>query len=231
MFKGFPEETIRFFLDLRFHNEISFYKAHEDEYLQYVKEPFFSFIEALAPTMSGISQDMEVRPAKCLARIRRDTRFTKDKSPFRDHLWLLFRRSGESKDNAVMYWFELSPDEMNWGVGFWGENRPAMNALRDHILRRPSEILTVLEDCGLPDTELELAGDCFTRMKIPDQVPEPLRSFYPRKSLYVKRVNAPFALAYQKELVDRVAEDFVRLKPLYFLFRNLADEGAAKLDA
>jgi uncharacterized protein (DUF2461 family) len=29
---------------------------------------------------------MEVRPVKCLARLRRDTRFTKDKSPYRDHL-------------------------------------------------------------------------------------------------------------------------------------------------
>ena len=42
MFSGFPEETIRFFLDIRFHNEVSFYKAHEDEYQTFVKKPFYS---------------------------------------------------------------------------------------------------------------------------------------------------------------------------------------------
>ena len=45
MFSGFPEETIRFFLDIRFHNEVSFYKAHEDEYQTFVKKPFYSLIE------------------------------------------------------------------------------------------------------------------------------------------------------------------------------------------
>ncbi|MEG2253262.1 MAG: DUF2461 family protein, partial [Clostridia bacterium] len=94
MFEGFPEETIRFFLDLRFHNDHAFFQAHQQEYEEYVKRPFAAFIEALAPTVLGIAGDMDTRPGKCLARIHRDTRFTKDKSPYRDHMWLLLRRSG-----------------------------------------------------------------------------------------------------------------------------------------
>ena len=61
MFSGFPEETIRFFLDIRFHNEVSFYKAHEDEYQTFVKKPFYSLIEELGETMLSISDDLEVR--------------------------------------------------------------------------------------------------------------------------------------------------------------------------
>ena len=137
MFSGFPEETIRFFLDIRFHNEVSFYKAHEDEYQTFVKKPFYRFIEELGETMLSISDDLEVRPAKCLARLRRDTRFTKDKSPYRDHLWLVFHRAGEAKDTSVMYWFELSPETVEWGLGFWGMNRPAMNALRARMVEKP----------------------------------------------------------------------------------------------
>ena len=231
MFTGFPEETIRFFLDLRFHNDISFFKQHEDVYHQYVKEPFFSFIEAMEPTMQQIANDMDLRPGKCLARIRRDTRFTKDKTPFRDHMWLLFRRAGESRDSSVMYWFELSPETVDWGVGFWGANRPAMDALRNKMIRRPAEVLDVLKKCKLPDAHLQIYGDAYKRMKVPDTLPQALQPLYPQKEIYIKRSGTPLRTAYGKELIDLVSADFLRLKPMYTLLRTAADEGLAALDS
>lgn len=231
MFQGFPEETIRFFLDIRFHNDISFYRAHEDEYRQFVKEPFFSFVEAMAPTVRGIASDMELRPGKCLARLRRDTRFTKDKSPFRDHMWLLFRRSGEKRETSVMYWFEVSPEVVEWGLGFWDNNRPAMDALRSRMQRHPSEMLSILEECHLPDDGLMLYGDSYQRMKIPEDIPKNLRTYYPRKCIYFKRTGVPLKTIYSKELIDIVSADYLRLKPMYELLRSVADEGMAHLDA
>ena len=230
MFAGFTEETIRFFLDIRFHNDISYFKSHENEYRQHVKEPFFSFIQAMSPTLQLIADDMELRPEKALARIRRDTRFTKDKSPFRDHLWILFRRTGEPRDTAVMYWFELSPEDVAWGVGFWDANRPAMDVLRETMLRKPSVFLSVLEECGLPEEGLQLYGDAFRRMKIPPEVPDLLKPYFPLKSIHIKRTNISFRQVYTPELIHLVSKDFLRLKPMYSLLRSAADEGLAKLE-
>ena len=61
-----------------------------------VKAPFEAFIQELAPAMLSIDPQMELRPYRCMARLRRDVRFTKDKSPFRDHLWVLFRLCGRT---------------------------------------------------------------------------------------------------------------------------------------
>lgn len=231
MFAGFPEKTVEFFLNLRFHNDNSFFKAHEDEYRQFVKEPFYSFIQAMAPAVSKIADDMELRPAKCMARIRRDTRFTKDKSPFRDHMWLLFRRACEPRDNAVMYWFEISPEAVEWGLGFWGDNRPAMDALRRRMETHPSEFLSVLEKCRLPEEGFLLYGDCYQRMKAPAGLPMALAPYYPRKSLYIKRTDVPLRAAYSGDIIDLVSRDYLRLKPMYELLRAAADEGMAQLDA
>lgn len=229
MFTGFPEATIRFFLDLRYHNDKAYYKAHEDAFIRDVKTPFYAFIDELAPFVQSVSPDIDVRPYRCLARIYRDTRFTKDKAPFRDHLWLSFRRAGESRENSVMYWFELGPDSVNWGLGFWGENRPAMDALRRRITEKPKQILSSLKECGLPnDDGLVISGNTFKRMIIPDSVPERLRSLYMAKSFYVERINARVADAYQPSIVDMVKNDILRLKPMYILLRELADEGMAK---
>lgn len=231
MFKGFPEDTVRFFLDLRFHNEASFYNEHREEYEKSVKQPFYDFIDAMAPAVKQVADDMEVRPAKCLARIRRDTRFSKDKTPYRDHLWLLFRRGGEVRDTSVMYWFELSPEDVAWGLGFWGYNRPAMDALRKRMVNKPEEVLAALKEARVPDRNLEIYGDRYQRMTPPEEMPQALKEIYPLKEVYIKRTGIPMKTAYTKDLVTRCSEDVLRLKPLYLLLRKAADEGLAALDA
>ena len=133
MFTGFPEETLQFFLDIRFHNDKTYFAEHKPRYERDVKAVFHAFIEELAPTMQEIDPLMEIRPYKCLARIHRDTRFSKDKSPFRDHLWLCFRRAAEPREGSVNFFFELGPTTLGWGMGTWGENRPMMDALRRRI--------------------------------------------------------------------------------------------------
>lgn len=231
MFPGFPEETVRFFLDLRFHNETSWFHAHREAYETYVRKPFSAFIEAMTPTVMRIADDMETRPNKCLARINRDIRFTRDKSPYRDHMWMLFRRSGEEREHAVMYWFELSPEVVEWGVGFWGYNRPAMDALRERMVKKPAEVRRVLRRCGIPDETLHIYGDRYKSMKPPAGMSADLAMLYPCKEIYVKRIGVPLGESYRPEIIDRVSEDFLRLKPLYLLLRQAADEGMAKLDA
>ena len=229
MFDGFPEETVRFFLELRFHNDASFFNAHRDEYEKYVREPFYAFIDAMTPAVRQVADDMELRPARCLARIRRDTRFTKDKSPYRDHMWLLFRRGGEERENAAMYWFELAPERVEWGLGFWGNNRPVMDALRKKIREKPDEVTNIFAQARVPEPGLELYGERYQRFAVPPGLPDTLAEIYPRKELYIKRTQVPQRVAYTHEVVERCSEDILRLKPLYQLLRKAADEGMAAL--
>ena len=230
MFQGFPEETIRFFLDLRFHNEVPWFHAHRDEYETYVRQPFKDFIEAMTPTVQMIADDFETRPGKCLARINRDIRFTRDKSPYRDHMWFLFRRAGESREHSVVYWFELSPEVVEWGLGFWSDNRPAMDALRKRMTEHPAEVRKVLRQCGIPDETLQIYGSRYRSMKPPEGLPVELAMLYPCKEIYIKRIGTPLKNCYQPEIVDQVSKDFLRLAPMYHLLRKAADEGMAQLD-
>ena len=229
MFAGFPEETIRFFLELRFHNEAAFFNAHREEYEAYVKQPFYAFIEAMAPAVRAVADDMELRPARCLARIHRDTRFSKDKSPYRDHMWLLFRRGGEERANSAMYWFELAPERVEWGLGFWDNNRPAMDALRKYMREKPEAVLAAFSAADVPAEGLEFYGQRYQRMAVPPGLPPLLGELYPLKELYFKRTDVPLKAAYSAEIVERCSADLLRLKPLYQLLRKAADDGMATL--
>ena len=144
MFQGFGKEMIPFFLDLRFHNDKAFMDANRERYYREVRQPFYDFIGAMGPGMQRIAEDMEVRPAKCLSRINRDTRFSKDKSPYRDHLWVSFRQSGRPNDGTPFYWFEISPEYVSWGAGIWGESRETMDVMRRRMAARPDDFLRLL---------------------------------------------------------------------------------------
>ncbi len=224
MFTGFPESMIQFFLGLRFNNQLSYFEEHREEYLQNVQAPFHEFIEELGPRMRDIDKAMEIRPAKCLARIRRDVRFTKDKSPFRDHLWLLFRRAGEPRDGSVMYWFEITPETVDWGLGFWGENRPVMDLLRRRMAADPKGFLDLIHRCGLEAHDLELGGNTFKRFSVPENIPSELRPWYTARDLYICRRNTQLTWIYTPDIVTRAYADYQAMAPFYRTFRGLLDD-------
>ena len=79
MFPGFPEETVRFFTGpALFTMKRPGFMPYREAYEAYVRKPFSQFIQAMTPTVMRIADDMETRPNKCLARINRDIRFTRD---------------------------------------------------------------------------------------------------------------------------------------------------------
>ncbi len=222
VFEGFDREMIPFFLDLRFHNDKRFMDANRDRYLQHARAPFYAFITAVGEPMQALIPDLEIRPVKCLSRINRDTRFSRDKSPYRDHLWAAFRQSGVSKEGQPFYWFEIRPEGVSWGLGLWGENRPLMDALRRRIIARPDDVRRRL--ARLDEAECFLAGRDWKRLPVPPEVSDDLRGMYVKRDLYFEKRDPQMEWIYSPSIADRVRRDYSLLLPLYRLFRGCAAE-------
>lgn len=228
MFEGFNEELLSFYADIRFHNEKSFMDAHRKEYYQKVRDPFYAFIESLAPTMLAIDGEMEVRPHKCLSRINRDTRYTKDKSPYRDHHWVAFRQAARPKDGAPFYWFEIRLEEVSWGLGVWGENPALFDALRRRMESKPQEVLRALTP--IYQGGYAQGGQIWKRMRPPDGLPIQLAPVYPARSLYFEKTGVDAGWIFDASIVSRVAADFQALAPVWRLLRGLNEIGEGQYD-
>ena len=224
MFSGFTDETIRFLLDLKFHNNAEYFHANHDRYVETVQTPFYEFIEDLAPEMQKIDPRMEVRPYKCLSRIHRDTRFSRDKSPYRDHHWLLFRKAGEPREQSVMYYFEFGPDRLSWGMGVWGENRELFDLFRKRMRSNPDGTLALLDDMDLGRRHLVLGGASYKRMEIPSEIPDRLRMWYSVKEMYIYKYEPDYQTAFSDRVLKDVRKDFFAMAPMYRLLRGYADE-------
>ncbi len=219
MFTGFTDDTVRFFLDLKFHNERSFFLQQHDRYVRDVQEPFYQLIEELGGVMKEIDPLMETRPFKCLSRIHRDTRFSRDKSPYRDHLWFLFRRAAEPREKSLFYYFEFGVNHLGWGMGIWGENREMMDRFRRQLVADPDKAIAVLKQMELEKHHFYPDGRIFRRMTVPADLPPELETWYRRRELYIGKAVQDPGIVYTRELLPALASDFRTLVPLYRMLR------------
>lgn len=224
MFNGFSDETVQFLMDLKFHNNTDYFHANHDRYVETVQKSFYEMISELAPEMRRIDPLMETRPYKCLSRIHRDTRFSRDKSPYRDHHWFLFRRAGEPREKSLFYFFEFGPDRLDWGMGIWGENRELMDQFRKKIAANPIGMTALIDDMDLPSRSLFLGGSSFKRMEIPAGIPERMKPWYTRKDMYVGKYDPPRKWAFSDRVLKETEKDFRVLAPLYQTLRGYIDE-------
>lgn len=96
MFAGFTEETFSYFTAIRFCNNREFFQANHDWYVRAVREPLLDLADALGDTVRAIDPELETRPGRVLCRPNRDIRYSRDKSVYRDYMFLKFRRPARS---------------------------------------------------------------------------------------------------------------------------------------
>lgn len=212
MFQGFSHETFEFFMAIRFNNNSDFFHANYNWYLRSVRQPCLALAEALADTVEWLDDSLERRPNRVVSRINRDIRFSNDKSPYRDYLWLAFRRPGEERKTTMGVFADLSDSGVNYGMGYYSENRPMMNALRRRILTEPDALNRLLQPM-LDEFPLYING--YRRLPIPDGVPEELLPLYKAKSFYLEKSLKDFDLIQSPSLADEIREGYRRLAPLY----------------
>lgn len=220
IFRGFSQSLIDMMINIRFNNNKEYMHENKAEYIQKIRDPYYSFIEEMSLGLKDIDSNMELRPQKCLSRIYRDTRFSKDKSPYRDHHWCAFRRANIKREEAPMFWFEIRIEGISWGLGFWGENKGAMSLIRQWILEKP-ELFRGFNR-ALADAGFMLEGSDYKKLKTPQEI-EDLAQWYLKKELYiVKRSSSP-AVVFNKNIAGDVLADYKAIAPIYTLFFKAYD--------
>ena len=219
MFQGFTDETFEFFMAIGFNNNREFFHANHDWYVRALRGPCLALADALADSVRAMDPEMEVRPDKVVARINRDLRFSNDKSPYRDYIWLSWQRPSLDKSMALGAYFDMSASAAHCGMGFWGDNKPVMNGLRRRLREDPSGFFA-----ALPGPEYGRFVRSYKRMAVPDGLAEELSPWYRGRSFYLQRDLTDFPLLKSPALADVIGRSFADLTPLYHYFASIAPE-------
>lgn len=212
-FNGFTADALKFLFENRLHNDKEWYDSHKDIYKETVYNPLAQLINELAPTMMEIDSQIITNPSKIISRVRRDTRFTKDKTLYRDNAWFVFLRDKSTMSTSPCYWFELNQKGSSYGIGYYGAQTSSMTNMRDMIVNNHPLFLKALK-CYEAQDQFLIGGDMYKRSKFPDQ-PENLKTWLDRKNIYFECVQNDYNLAFSKDLPDTLKKGFLQLKPIY----------------
>jgi uncharacterized protein (TIGR02453 family) len=160
---SFGPELFAFLAELRDHNDRDWFAANKDRYEAHVLDPALAFVEDFGYRLQEISPHFAADPRRSggsLFRIYRDTRFSKDKSPYKTSTGIQFRHKRAKDVHAPGYYLHLAPGEVFAGGGIWHPDTPTLTAIRDAIVRDPDRWRRATE---LGDG-LALGGDTLKRV-------------------------------------------------------------------
>jgi uncharacterized protein (TIGR02453 family) len=118
-FDGFPKTATTFLKGLAKNNSKAWFDANRADYESGLLEPCKDFVVAIGPKLAKIAPDIHAEPkvSGSIMRINRDTRFSKDKTPYKTYMGLWFwQGAGRSRECPGLY-FGLSGDELTLGAG------------------------------------------------------------------------------------------------------------------
>lgn len=211
------DEALDFLFINRINNSREFYQANKDKYRALVVEPLAQLVEELAPTVLSIDPEIECIPkiGKCISRVHRDTRFSYDKSLYRDTAWISFMRIKKLYNGLPGFFFEISPRFVRWGMGYYCASKEAMESFRELVAQEHplfKKTVKMARDNG----HLALEGESYKRSKRPD-LSDIQQDYINRKSLCFICTQDISVLG-REDLVELLKKDFLALKPAYELF-------------
>lgn len=132
----FAAKLFAFLNDLAANNNREWFKAHQADYEQHVREPALEFINDFAKPLEKISPHFVADSRKVggsLFRIQRDTRFAKDKTPYKENTGVQFRHASAKDAHAPGFYMNLQPGECYMGVGLWRPETKVAYVIRERI--------------------------------------------------------------------------------------------------
>jgi len=159
----FGNGLFEFFVQLEANNNREWFKANQDRYRSQVEQPMLDFITDFGLRLGEISKNFVANPKRVggsLFRIHRDTRFSKDKTPYKT--WAAAQFPHRAKGTNILqgvpgFYLHLGPDSCSGGGGLYHPGSGPLKQIRDCMVAKPKQWQAVL------DSGIELAGDALKR--------------------------------------------------------------------
>lgn len=155
-FGGFPAGTAKFLRGLAANNNRQWFTEHRHEYEVNWLDAATNFVVAAGDRLRAIRPQVVADPRVngSIFRINRDVRFSKDKTPYKDHLDLWFWE-GERKTAVSSFFFRFTPNSILAGAGAHGFERDQLTRFRDVVATQSgadalSHAIETVETAGHP---------------------------------------------------------------------------------
>jgi uncharacterized protein (TIGR02453 family) len=237
-FTGFQPEAIQFLVDLADNNSRDWFQPRKTEFERLIKRPMEELCVALEAQFRSRGIPLHADPARSPFRIYRDTRFSKDKTPYKTAAAASFRWAGEGVDAATGRshtdsvhasggYFHLQPGEIFVGGGVWHPDKAWLDAFRRRVVDDLDGFRRVVEAPAFVETFGTVSDDGESLKRVPPGYPadHPAADLLRKKNVtFGRRLSDDEALS--PDLPVTLADAFAVATPLMRYLAELELVGA-----
>lgn len=164
-YAGFTPETIAFLIELSNNNNREWFKVNKSRYEELVLDVALRFILSMQDPLAEIAPNFiaqATRVGGSLMRVYRDTRFSKNKTPYKTNIGIQFRHERAKDVHSPGYYVHIAPEEVFIGVGMWRPDSDALRGIRERIAARPAQWKRITGDPNFK-RQFDLGGEKLTR--------------------------------------------------------------------
>jgi uncharacterized protein (TIGR02453 family) len=151
-----PPSSLEFLKLVKKNNNRDWFNAHKERYLQ-EHDSVIAFADALLIEMKKHDNIETESGKKSLHRIYRDTRFSKEKTPYKTNWSGSFSRA--TKKLRGGYYFHIEPGNSFAGGGFWGPEPKDLKRIREEIANDPGPLKKIVNSKSFKETFGSLMGE------------------------------------------------------------------------
>lgn len=156
---GLSRKYVTFFKELAANNDREWFNANKARFEEDVKEPFEALTADVIARMQKLDPKIKLDVKDAVFRIYRDTRFSKDKTPYKLHMSAVVSRGGRKDHSYPGIYYQIGVDGVVIAGGSWEPAKEGLMKIRKTIAKDPKAFKKILEEKKFKKTFKGLEGD------------------------------------------------------------------------
>ncbi len=218
-FDGITAEARLLLSENRFRDSKDFYDENKEKIKQSAVVPMRQLAAIIGEQLSAADPQMVTDPVKMVSRIRRDTRFTKDRHLYRENMWAMFMRSKYDWPQYPCMWFEFTPDSYSLGVGLFMQTPALLEYWRKAIRENPEEFRKAVK--SVEKTGAFIDGERYKKLK--EGCPDGLEKYYNCKNVYFIDYSENMKDLEDDTIIKKLLSYYSAFTPMYKFMLGVSD--------
>ena len=227
-FPGFSPAALTFLRNLKRNNRRDWFQPRKEQYETLIKQPMMELAGCLNEEFARFAPAYVTPPQNVVYRIYRDTRFSKDKTPYKTHISAIFPRQTAVKRSGAVFYFHFTEKDLLVFAGVWAPEREELLAYRGLIQESHEELEQILSEKKLRRLTGGLQGEQLSRTPKGFAVDHPAEPLLRHTQWYLETV-LDIKLLTTPRLLPELARRFEAMAPFVeFMNRPFAQKQKPK---
>ncbi len=205
--KYFTQETLSFLKELPKNNNKEWFNSNKKSYKKEVEAPFKVFISDLIIELQSSIPELSVEAKECIFRIYKDVRFSKDKTPYKNHISAMISKAGRKNKTTPGAYIQISAEDVRLYSGCFELTTIQKEQVRFSIYENMDEFNTIINNPSFVKVFGEIKGEKYKRISSPYLESIEVQPLLLNKSFYFFKKYKP-ELILSSELIGTIINDY-----------------------